>query len=134
MSGYFKKYRSSFDHPFFDGEPYCRRAAWDWMIGRAMYKDGSKRVSGAMVALARGQLCDSTEHMATTWGWTRKKVRTFLIQLADQGMVEIGPSQGRLPSIITISNYDKFQSDGPDEGQLKAGYGTVEGQLRATIE
>lgn len=104
------------------------------MIGRALYQPGSKRVAGSIVNLDRGQLCDSTDHMATQWGWTRKKVRTFLIQLADQNMIEVGPSRGRLPSIITISNYNKYQDDGPVEGQLKASWGPVEGQLRATIE
>jgi hypothetical protein len=43
-----------------DGEPYCRRAAWAWLIEHAVWKPRITIVSGGVpVALERGQLCRS---------------------------------------------------------------------------
>jgi hypothetical protein len=49
--------------------------------------------------------------MAKAWGWSEKRVRTFLSRLEKRGMIDI--HVGRLQTVITIRNYEIYQSDVP---------------------
>ena len=88
-----------------------------------------------MVELQRGQALAARSFLAQKWMWGEKKVRLFLEFLQSENMIEMGQSKGRFANVITICNYDKYQSAGENkgqfEGQLGAGSGPVEGQLGA---
>jgi hypothetical protein len=53
--------------------------------------------------------------MAMTWGWSEKRVRTFLNRLQSVGMIDI--QAGRLQTVITICNYHIYQHAYDDEGR-----------------
>lgn len=109
MSGFYLMYRGWLDHPAFGGvrEPYCKRAAWAWLIERAKWKDTPESVCGKRVMLRRGQLSYSSRYLAEAWGWDDRKVRRFLTKCADEAMIVLDTAAGQIT--VTICNYDEYQ-------------------------
>lgn len=118
MIGYVKAYRSRFSHDLFRASktnPFCRGFAWDWMVARACWQTTTYDIRGKTVTLERGQFVASPEEMAAAWGWSRAHVRRFLSRL--QSDLMIGQETGQQKTIITICNYEKYQSDDEREGR-----------------
>lgn len=101
------------EHPILDKGPYCRRAAWLWLIASAAWKTRSVRHKGTRITLERGQVLIGRSFLAETWGWSEQNVRTFLNQCMGEGMLEINQSTGHYANVATICNYDKYQSSQP---------------------
>ena len=121
----------TFDHPSLKGE-FDRRSAWLWLIANAAWKDHKTRTRGGMVELKRGQVMAGTEYLAGVWGWSRKKVRTFLGELEAEGMIEKGPAKNQYATILTICNYDKYQTPAENEANERASEGPAKGQREAS--
>jgi hypothetical protein len=66
------------------------------------------------VELARGQLAHSTRYMAGAWRWPETNVRRFLATLKTGAM--IGAETGAGITIITICNYDLYQTGACESG------------------
>lgn len=139
--GVFAVSRKLFDpeDPFFGGEPYTRREAWQWLIAEASFtSERSVRVSTGLgwtdIVLTRGQLSHSRSYMAKAWDWTDKRVRTFLMQCERDGRItrnrgqafpENGPQKGQASVqhkgqhcvVITICKYEEYQFSIADKGQ-----------------
>ena len=62
----------------------------------------------AVENLERGQLSHSLRFMADKFGWTVKRVRTFLDRLENDS--QTGTQKGIAQNIITICNYELYQS------------------------
>lgn len=107
MSGFYLMHRGWLDNPVLDGDPYCKRAAWAWLVENARWQDGQARMLGKIISLRRGQLTFATRYMGTAWGWSEAKVRRFLRELQGQGMIEINSDGGQ--TLLTICNYDDYQ-------------------------
>lgn len=109
MSGYYLMHRGWLDHPALGGarEPFCRRAAWAWMIEQAQWQDGMQNINGKSVMIRRGQFTHSLRFMAKAWGWDDPKVRRFIARLIEEKMIDCVADAGQ--TVITICNYDKFQ-------------------------
>lgn len=122
------------EHDAFAGEPFSKHAAWLWLIANAAWKPRRFKVANlnGMIELQRGQALAARSFLAQKWMWGEKKVRLFLEFLQSENMIEMVQSKGRFANVITICNYDKYQSAGENkgqsEGQLAAGSGPVEGQ------
>lgn len=121
----------TFDHPSLKGE-FDRRSAWLWLIANAAWKDHKTRTRGGMVELKRGQVLAGSEHLADVWGWSRKKVRTFLGELTAEGMVEKGPARNQYATVLTICNYEKYQTPAEKEDSERASEGPARGQREAS--
>ena len=106
MDGFYLMYRGWLLHPALDERQYCHRAAWAYLIDRASHR---KRRH-----LDRGQLAASCQQLATEWGWTKSRAERFLKTLQKGSMIRV-ETRGRKPSIITICNYDKYQTPKPAE-------------------
>ena len=113
MTGsYYRMARGWLDHPVLHGEPYDRRSAWAWLIEEALWQDCRCDTAGRIVEIKRGQISHSTRSMAKAWGWSEARVRRFLTRLKTDAMIDAGsdaPSDAG-PSLITISNYERYQS------------------------
>lgn len=83
-------------------------AAWHWMIARANY---------ASTRLERGQLVVGREHLALEWQWSEQNVRTFLKNLRAHDMVRSNQITNQKGTLLTICNYDKYQSGQPETNQ-----------------
>src|SRR3989442_1149929 len=93
--------------------------AWFWLVSEAAWTPLRVIVTNGrtseVVELRRGQLSHSRSYMARAWGWSEKRVRTFLKRLEKVGMIDI--QAGRLQTVITICNYDIYQHTRADEGR-----------------
>jgi DNA-binding transcriptional MocR family regulator len=106
-SGVFTIARSIFHHPLFEGDPYSRRDAWEWLISEAAWKPRRRSIDGRMVPLGRGQLVASVRHMARIWGWDKARVERFLGRLKTEAMIKTSTDTGI--TVITICNYEEYQ-------------------------
>jgi len=109
MSGFYLMHRGWMDNPALGGarEPFCRRAAWAWLIENAVYQDTRTGIGKKSVTLTRGQLTYSLRFLAGAWGWDDPKVRRFLARLVEEGMIVCVTDAGQ--TLITICNYDEYQ-------------------------
>ena len=110
MTGHYRMHRGWLDHEALgqDDEPYCKRAAWAWLIENATFDVKLVRVAGKTVVLRRGQLCHSLRFLGKAWGWGHERVRRFLAGLTERDMIETAIETGQ--TVITICNYDLYQA------------------------
>lgn len=122
------RYVNEYEHPLFDGDEYSRRDAWGWIYANAAWSERRQRVVHSMTTLQRGQLVGGRRFLAEKWGWSEKRVRTFLNQLIRENMIKMGQCPDTNINIITVCNYSKYQDMRPSRGQTE---GQTEGQERA---
>lgn len=113
MSGHIKLDRDAFDHPLLKDPERFR--AWFWMVARAAWKSAKIDVNGKTISIRRSQFCTSRDQLAKAWGWSPSAVERFLTRLQTEQMIGRETGQGR--SIITITNYEKYQADPKKAGQ-----------------
>lgn len=106
--GYIRIYRATLNHPLFAGRP-DRLGAWVWLLSRVAWKDTRQDVLGQTVVIKRGQASVSFREMSEAWGWSISAVQRFVTRLKTDTMIDTATDTGRM--IITICNYDKYQSD-----------------------
>ena len=121
---------ATFEHDFFQGEAQTRHGAFMWLVANAAWKTHRIRNKGKMMTLERGQCVAGLEYLAKEWRWGIKKVRRFLSELEAEGMIKKGKSRGHYAQIITICNYEKFQSCAPTQGQEQ---GQEQGKCGASV-
>lgn len=103
------------DHELAQGDPACRRWAWIDLCHMARWEDGHRIVGGTAIALRRGELVASFRYLADRWGWSVKKVRTFMTLLVDVeklGTVRDTPKG----TVYRIVNYERYANPGHSEG------------------
>ncbi len=104
------------------------------LIRKANHKDGYWQG----IEIMRGQCITSQETLAIECGVTRKSIRTILHNLSATGEIVIKRANERANSgsIISICNYDSYQSPcddvGQPNGQPEANEGPTKGQRRAS--
>jgi hypothetical protein len=115
--------RDVLDHPVVGArKPYSEFAAWIWLLCNALWKPQRIRVTcGRAVGypeLKRGQLSYAHSFLAKGWGWSSKRVRTFLHRLEMNGQIDL--QTDGLQTVITICNYDHYQNLRTTKRQLAA--------------
>ena len=125
-------YRQLRNNPLWQDQPFAKGQAWIDLLMLANFADGQAFLKGQVVQIKRGQLIRSLDTLAVEWGWSVKKVRTFLTLLNRLNMATSeGTPQGTL---ITIENYDAYQHDGQanDTGEdtVKGKQGASRGQRK----
>jgi hypothetical protein len=101
----------------FADEPFSEREAWVWMICEASWKRREKRIGGTVVETERGQFAASVRFMAEAFKWSKSRVHRFLDRLKNRDM--IGTASGTGILVVTIRNYDKYQSGAEASGTLR---------------
>lgn len=125
-------YRQMRHNPLWQDQPFAKGQAWIDLLMLANFADGQAFLKGQVVQIKRGQLIRSLDALAADWGWSVKKVRTFLTLLNRLNMATAeGTPQGTL---ITIENYDAYQYEGQakgtDNGTSKGRQGAGRGQRK----
>jgi len=112
-SGYIHLWRKIWDDPLFrEGRKFSRFEAWVDMILMANGIEKEMLCDGKPIVIKRGQVLTSELKLANRWGWSRTKVRSFLLILLDNrktsGKPRIKQQKDNKKSIITIINYGKY--------------------------
>lgn len=105
-NGWVKLHRDITDHWLWDCE-FSYAQAWIDLILKACHKPNKLMIKGQLIELKRGQQARSEVTLSKEWKWSRGKVRRFLNQCLNDGMIECEATH--LTSIITVCNYDSFQ-------------------------
>jgi len=127
--GYVKLYRALSESDLWLAEPFTKGQAWVDLILAANFRDRVAYISGQEIPVNRGQLAWSEVTLSKRWKWSRGKVRRFLKLLKNDA--KITQQSEQYTSLITICNYEKFQTDGTAGG---TGYGTPNGTPNGTQE
>ena len=85
--------RGVLDHPVVGaGQKYSTLEACLWLLFEAAWKPRRVRTTNGRTVgtmpIERGQLSYSRSYIATAWGWSEKRVRTFLHRLEREGMID----------------------------------------------
>lgn len=131
MAGYIKLWRGWRDT---DGltpsTVYSDWEAWLWLLENATWKETSRwNKKGEEIILQPGQIHVSLRSLSSAWGWSKSKVERFLARL--ERVKKAGQQTGQSGIILTIENWDKYQSTETATGTASE---TVAGQPRDTQE
>ena len=91
-----------------DPEPFDRRSAWIDLLLLANHEDKTTLFDGKPIVVMRGQRITSVRVLAQRWHWSNDKTLRYLNLLQSLGMIRKESNARR--TLITIENYDKFQS------------------------
>lgn len=111
---WFKVHRGWMDNEVFARDKFSRKDAWLWLIEKAQWEGGK--------TLGRGQISVSVRELETAWKWPKSTVSDFLRALKRANMIRT--EAGHHCNILTICNYDKYQSPeecNPDTDRHKSG-------------
>ena len=129
MGGYIKLHRDIMDHWLWEDKPFDRARAWVDLLMLANHASTKAPYKGEIVTFERGTVNRSITWLAERWGWSRKRVRSFLKLLEQDGMVTVkGTSKG---TTITLCNYNVYQAQRASQGTSK---GTNEGTSHGTSQ
>ncbi len=110
MEGWLKLHRSIADHWIYSFKEPDKALAWIDLLIMARHTDGIIMLKGRALELKRGQVGLSQLAMQKRWGWSQNKVKRFLTLLKKHSMCDFVTND--LTTVITICNFDNFQSDG----------------------
>ena len=113
--GWIKLNRQITEHWIWKNHEYA--FAWIDLLLLAEHKTHKSMWRGNITDFKRGDVCLSITKLGERWGWSRNKVRHFLGQLEDDGMIHLNAHQTR--TTITIVNYGLFQDKGTSDGTSK---------------
>lgn len=91
---------------------------WLDLLFLAAWEEKRQLVGKQLIVLQKGQLIASVSYLCNRWGRSRSMVDPYLNLLQSEGMIKKEVSKN--VSIITISNYNKYQAVG--DAYLEAGY------------
>jgi hypothetical protein len=116
-SGFILLHRKLRDNFLWQDKPFSRGQAWVDMLFMANHSDNEILYGNQITEIKRGSFIRSERQLAASWGWSRKRVQTFLV-LLEKGTM-IAKKRDQKASHITILNYDKYQITGTKEGTSK---------------
>lgn len=103
---------------------FSKAEAWIDILMDAAFADHKMLLGNTLIPLKRGQAPISQRSKSKTWKWSRESVRSFMTLLVNLQMVghEVvrGPNGGR--TILTIRNYEEYQSVRLSDGNHKLGH------------
>ena len=116
-NGWIKLHRKIMDGAYWLSEPFTRAQAWIDLLLLANHTPGHIRKRGILIEVQRGQVGFSEESLVARWKWSRGKVIRFLSELKSNQKISRNPVQQnpKLSSLITIVNYDLYQSNGTSD-------------------
>lgn len=111
MSGWIAVKRGLTQHPIFHKRP-DRAFVWLWLLETAAYKDTRQDAGGRPIEVKRGQVLTSLRQIEAATGVGIQVIRTLLDIMRSDHAINTDTSSGRL--LVTICNYDKYQSSDSD--------------------
>lgn len=111
MPGYIKIYRTVEDHWIWkDPRKY---QWWTLLIIMAAYSRKKVYFGNKEIIVERGQIATTIRNLTKSFMCAKQTVCDFLVTLEKDGMIKKESSS--IMTLITITNYDKYQGSGDDE-------------------
>lgn len=111
MEYYIPISRRLFEHQLWCEERiYSRFEAWLDLIQSARFEDTKQLIGNRFIEVKRGQILASLRFLAGRWQWSTKKVNSFLDLLIQDKMIIKETPKETGQTVITICNYDKYNS------------------------
>lgn len=128
-AGYIMLYRSIKKHWLWrNNRKKSRFEAWVDLLIRASHADQKEPVGVDLITVKRGQILTSQVQLSKDWSWSRHAVSDFLVMLQKDHMVALKTDTKW--SMITISNYDSYQTVRTSKGHQKDINGTSKGHIQ----
>jgi hypothetical protein len=99
--------------------------AWVDLLIIANHASGFYYKRGVKVEVLRGQVGYGLETLAKRWKWSRNKIERYFIELEKDN--QIVRQKNNVTSLISIINYEFYQSEGNAEGKPSE---TADGQQK----
>jgi len=117
MKGWVKLHRKIQENDFWTCEKFTRGQAWVDLILLCNHQDSFYYKRGVKIDVGRGQLGRSVVELSDRWKWSRSKVTKFLNDLEKEQQIK--QQKSNITLLITVINYDLYQSEEPKEQQTK---------------
>jgi DNA-binding transcriptional regulator GbsR (MarR family) len=117
VDGWVKLHRSIKDNWVWKDKPFSKGQAWLDILMECNHKPGKVNIGLNVIPIERGQKLWSIKDMADRWGWSRKKVSSFLDVLEVDNMLR--QKRTSKYTLLTIVNYDFYQSKDDEEEHQK---------------
>ena len=109
MRGYIKLYRQIAENAIWLIKPFSEGQAWVDLLCISTFDKGFiKTKNGQIIELTVGDCGYSQLSLSERWGWSRGKVKRFILLLEKQKMIQ-QKKYDKL-TIINILNYEKYQN------------------------
>jgi len=132
--GWVKLWREQFTHEVSERKPWCDGYAWSYLYSQANYKPGVTNFRNQYIPIERGQFITSKLKLEKIFGWSERRINSFLTSLETREMCAIRVTKRFI--MVTICNYEKYQSN-QDENEgtdVGTGVGTDKEQVRTIKE
>ena len=116
MEGWIHLHRTIFESKWVQ-KPFTYLDAWIWLCLNANWQDGVCNWDNQIIEIKRGQILTSQRKLAKIWGWSQKRVRTFLKRATKWN--DIGLETASKWTMITICKYDTYNNKGHTEDAQK---------------
>ena len=116
--GWIKLHRKLLSSEIWYKERFSRGQAWVDLILLANHKEKIIIKHDKVIPIKRGQVGHSVLDLSLRWKWSRTKVDSFLIYLENQNQIQVEKKQ-RVTTIISITNYDKYQQKNMEKNNEK---------------
>ena len=105
--GWILLHRTLLDHWVYKEKCFSDFHAWIDLLLIAEHTTHKQMWRGSLTTFTRGDVCLSITQLGNRWNWSRGKVKRFLIQLEEDGMIHLNVHPNR--TVVTIVNYDNYQ-------------------------
>ena len=128
--GWVKLWREQFTHEVSERKPWCDGYAWSYLYSQANYKPGVTNFRNQYIPVERGQFITSKLKLEKIFGWSERRINSFLTSLETREMCTIRVTKRFI--MITICNYEKYQSNQDENEGTDVGtdVGTGKEQVR----
>lgn len=130
MEGYIKIFRQITENKHYLSEPFTRVQAWIDLLLLANHKHTVLRIKGMPIEIERGQLARSIKGLAERWQWSQGKVDRYINELQTERQI-VSKNLG-VTTLISILNYDFYQSDGDVSGKRTVTKRRTDGEQTGT--
>ncbi|MDX9896334.1 MAG: hypothetical protein RBS34_12850 [Desulfofustis sp.] len=122
MAGWIKLHRKIALNDLWFKEPFSKGQAWVDLLLIAEHEPRVVKKNGIQVPLERGDIGLDERSLAERWMWSRGKVRRFIAELWEMGMVERAKRcSTKVCNCISVVNYNLYQDNGAKENGTKFG-------------
>lgn len=128
--GWVSLHRQIREHWLWDDKPFSKGQAWVDMILRANHTEARVLIESEIIHVPEGAFFSSETSLAEEWGWSRKKVHSFVEVLMKDGM--LSTKKHRKGAVFFLTNYSNFSYKGTAEAPQRNGTSTAQAPQRNT--